>query len=64
MIQSWRETYPEAQIVLWNDTDNRRLVEIGYPELLPVYNALGGEIYRADLIRNLYMLVSGLSRGK
>lgn len=48
LINSWKKVYPEATYVLWNDTDNRRLVEEVYPELKESYEALPREIYRGS----------------
>jgi hypothetical protein len=59
MSETWRRDYPEWTYVLWTDVDNRRLVEQHYPSLLPTYLALPKEIYRADMVRPLYLHAFG-----
>lgn len=44
---------------LWDDTENRKLVEKYLPDFLPVYDAFEHGIYRADFVRYLYMYVFG-----
>jgi mannosyltransferase OCH1-like enzyme len=45
--------------VLWSDADNLKLVQKYYPWLEESYRALPEEIYRADLVRTLYMYTFG-----
>lgn len=56
---SWRVKHPDWEWVLWTNEDNRALVEARAPWLLETYDALPGEIRRADVVRNLYMLFFG-----
>jgi len=41
---TWHNRY-----VLWKDEDNKKLVELHYPEYLETYESLPREIYRADM---------------
>lgn len=41
--------------VLWTDEDNKQLVQRYYIDYFDVYNDLPREIYRADMVRNMYM---------
>ena len=45
--------------VLWTDEDNNALVAKHWPMLNDTYWAMKGNIYRADLARNLYMYTYG-----
>ena len=56
---SCREMNPDFEWVLWTDEDNRKLVEKYAPDFLPMYDELKSEIYRADVVRNLYMFIFG-----
>ena len=56
---SCREKHPDWEWVLWTDKDNLKLVRKHYPWLERTYQALPGEIYRADMIRALYMYTFG-----
>ena len=56
---SCREMNPDFEWVLWTDEDNRKLVETYVPDFLPMYDELKSEIYRADVVRNLYMFIFG-----
>ena len=47
------------RLLLWDDEDNRRLMETYAPWFLPTYDAYPGEIYRADAIRLIYMYAFG-----
>ncbi|KAG8830026.1 Chitin synthase, class 2 [Serendipita sp. 399] len=52
----WRRIHGKGwTYVLWTDEDNRQLIQKYYPEYLETYNSLPREIYRADMIRNVYM---------
>lgn len=55
MRQSWIDTYPDWVHVLWTDQDNDRLVKNYYPEYLNLYNGYEAGIYRADMVRGMYM---------
>ncbi|KAK9357144.1 hypothetical protein V1504DRAFT_494617 [Lipomyces starkeyi] len=54
--QSWSTHW---QWVLWTDEDNLNLVKKYFPWFLEYYQKLPGEIYRADLVRNMYMYLYG-----
>ncbi|CAG7849594.1 SubName: Full=Uncharacterized protein {ECO:0000313/EMBL:CCA69343.1} [Serendipita indica DSM 11827] len=52
----WRRIHGQNwTYVLWSDEDNRALVETYYPSYLSVYDSLPKPIYRADMVRNMYM---------
>ncbi|KAK9483197.1 nucleotide-diphospho-sugar transferase [Lipomyces starkeyi] len=57
--RSCREQNPDWKWVLWTDEDNLNLVKQYCPWLLEYYLQLPSEIYRADLVRNLYMYIYG-----
>ncbi|CAE6443452.1 unnamed protein product, partial [Rhizoctonia solani] len=59
LVTSWRSTYSNWTYVLWDNDNNRALVETFYPEWLKAYEALPSDIYRADFSRNLYMHAFG-----
>ena len=54
-----RNQHPDWEWVLWTDEDNEELVRKHFPWLLKTYQGLPGTIYRADLVRNLYMYMFG-----
>lgn len=62
-FQMWSKTcrtvHHDYEWVLWTNEDNEKLVEMHFPWLLKAYKALPGDIYRADLARNLYMYIFG-----
>ena len=62
-MQEWstscRRVNPDWEYVLWNDTDNRILVEKYASWFLKTYDDLDFEIYRADAVRNIYMHIFG-----
>lgn len=45
--------------MLWTDDDNLKLVQSYFPWLEDTFLELPGPIYRADLVRNLYMYMFG-----
>ena len=59
----WRQTFvdlnPEAQVILWNDEDNRAFVAEMFPWFLPTYDAFPREIFRADAVRYLFLFHFG-----
>lgn len=57
--QTCREKHKDWEWVLWTDEDNLQLVQLYFPWLEAAYRQLPGEIYRADLARNLYMYIFG-----
>jgi mannosyltransferase OCH1-like enzyme len=57
--QGCRERHADWEWVLWTDDDNLELVKKFVPWLLPAWDKLPGPIYRADLVRNLYMFLFG-----
>ncbi|KAF8750656.1 Glycosyltransferase sugar-binding region containing DXD motif [Rhizoctonia solani] len=54
LVTSWRSAYSKWTYVLWDNGDNRALVETFYPEWLKAYEALPSDIYRAHFTRSLY----------
>lgn len=56
---SWKETNPTYEYELWDDNDNRAFVEAYFPEMLETYNSYDKEIYRADVIRYMYLYTYG-----
>jgi len=54
-----REKHPDWEWVLWTDDDNLELVRRYFPWLEDTFASLPGDIYRADLARNLYMYLFG-----
>lgn len=54
-----RQKHKDWEWVLWTDEDNLRLVQTYFPSLEAAYRDLPGEIYRADLVRYLYMYIYG-----
>ncbi|CAE6405184.1 hypothetical protein ACGC1H_000113 [Rhizoctonia solani] len=59
LMTSWRSIYSNWTYVLWDNDDNRALVETFYLEWLHAYDALPSDIYRAYFARNLYMHAFG-----
>jgi hypothetical protein len=62
-FESWskvcREEHNDWEWVLWTDEDNLTLVRKYFPWLEDTYLALPGDIYRVDLVRNMYMYIFG-----
>jgi hypothetical protein len=62
-FEGWSKTCREKNLdwewVLWTDEDNLKLVRKYFPWLEDTYLALPGDIYRADLVRNMYMYIFG-----
>ncbi|KAL7940782.1 glycosyltransferase family 32 protein [Trichoderma barbatum] len=54
-----RKQHPDWEWVLWTDEDNLQLVRAYFPWLEETFLSLPGNIYRADLARNLYMYMFG-----
>ena len=54
-----RKQHPDWEWVLWTDEDNLQLVKDYFPWLEDTFLSLPGNIYRADLARNLYMYMFG-----
>ena len=57
--ESWKEKHPQWLYRLWTDTENHKLVQESLPWLLPTYESMPKEIYRADLVRYVYMYIYG-----
>ncbi|EXJ79109.1 hypothetical protein A1O3_08610 [Capronia epimyces CBS 606.96] len=57
--ESCRAAHPNWEWVLWTDEDNEALVRMHFPWLLQTYQDLPGVIYKADLVRNIYMYMFG-----
>lgn len=54
-----RRQHPDWEWVLWTDDDNEELVKTYFPWLLKTYRELPGVIYKADMVRNLYLYMFG-----
>lgn len=59
----WRESFirhnPEAQVMLWDDYDNRAFIAAEFPWFLPVYERFPREIFRADAVRYFFLFAYG-----
>lgn len=59
----WRQTFvdlnPQAQIVLWDDADNRAFIAESFGWFLPIYDAYPREIFRADAVRYFFLFAFG-----
>ncbi len=62
-FEFWRKSFlecnPGIDYRLYDDEDNRQLLIDTFPELLSLYNAFPGEIFRVDFIRALYLFKWG-----
>lgn len=56
---SCRRQHEDWEWVLWTDEDNLKMVKRFFPWILDLYQNLPGPIYRADLVRNMYMYLFG-----
>lgn len=59
IIHHCRSIQPDWEWVLWTDYDNLNLIQESFPDLLAMYTGLRGNIYRADLMRYIYMYLFG-----
>ncbi len=57
--RKWRTLHPGYEYRLWTDDDNRAFVEREFPEHVPLYRSFSREIFRADLVRYLYLTKFG-----
>ncbi|HEX2870729.1 MAG TPA: glycosyltransferase [Polyangiaceae bacterium] len=55
----WRALHPDFEYRLWTDAQNDAFVRAEFPELYALYRSFSREIYRADLVRCLYLLRFG-----
>jgi len=59
----WRSTFaqhnPDYALVLWDDDDNRQFVRERFPDFLDAYNSYPREIFRADIIRLMFLYTFG-----
>jgi len=59
----WRRTveshHPDWTLLLWDDFDNRQFIETEFGWLLKAYDLYPREIFRADIVRILFMLRHG-----
>lgn len=59
----WRSTFadhnPDYALVLWDDADNRQFVTDRFPALLGAYDSYPREIFRADIIRLMFLYTFG-----
>ena len=51
----WRALHPEFEYRLWTDEQNDAFVRAEYPALHRLYRSFPREIYRADMVRCLYL---------
>ncbi|PRP79027.1 glycosyltransferase family 32 protein [Planoprotostelium fungivorum] len=56
---SWRLNNMNWRWVLWTNEDNMALCQRHFPWFLKKYTSMKGEIYRADLARNMYLYIYG-----
>jgi mannosyltransferase OCH1-like enzyme len=54
-----KELHPSWKVKLWNDEENRNLVEKHFPEALEAYDKLPYNIMRVDIVRYMYMAIEG-----
>jgi hypothetical protein len=57
--QSFADLNPGLELRLYDDADNRALLERTFPALLPLYDSYPSEIFRVDFIRPVYMFSEG-----
>jgi len=59
----WRQSFvvnnPDMMVILWDDHDNRAMIERMFAWFLPVYDAYPREIFRADAIRLFFLFQYG-----
>jgi glycosyl transferase-like sugar-binding protein len=55
----WRALHPDFEYRLWTDAQNDSFVRDEFPELYSLYRSFAREIYRADMVRCLYLLRFG-----
>lgn len=62
-FRHWRASFlelnPGFEFPLYDDADNRALLAQVFPPLLPLYDSLPREIFRADFIRPVYLYQFG-----
>jgi mannosyltransferase OCH1-like enzyme len=62
-FRHWRESFPALNpgfdCRLYDDADNRALLERTFPQLLPLYDGFPQEIFRVDFIRAVYLFTEG-----
>lgn len=57
--RQWRELHPDFEYRLWTDAQNDAFVRAEFPEWYTLYRSFSREIYRADMVRCLYLLRFG-----
>ena len=59
----WRSTFqrhnPDFEFLLFDDSDNRTLVERHCPRFLEIYDSFPREIFRVDAVRPIYLFFDG-----
>lgn len=55
----WRALHPDFEYRLWTDAHNDAFVRNEFPDLYELYRSFSREIYRADMVRCLYLLRFG-----
>jgi mannosyltransferase OCH1-like enzyme len=62
-FRKWSDTcklmHPEWTHILWTDEDNRQMVADFFPYFLPIYDNFPAGIFRADVVRYMYMYLFG-----
>ena len=55
--KKYHETWlwPDFHYLLWNDDDNRKVVQAFFPQYLEVFDRFPLDIYRIDFARNLFL---------
>lgn len=57
--QSFFENNPSIQSRFYVDEQNRELVAVNFPSLLPLYDSFEKEIFRVDFVRSIYLFQFG-----
>lgn len=55
----WRALHPDFEYRLWTDQQNDAFVRAEFPQHYQLYRSFSREIYRADMVRCLYLLRFG-----
>jgi len=57
--KTWKSSHPKWEYRLWDDKENRDLLETHFPWFMDTYNGFSREIYRADAARAAYLYLFG-----
>ena len=62
-FEYWSSTFsdknPNYDLVVWDDSDNRKFITRFFEFFLPIYDSYSAEIYRADAVRYFFLYVYG-----